>query len=164
MTQVFLGVGSNLDREKHINSGLRALKQLLGNIRLSPVYESESVGFKGKHFYNLVVDADTEMTVTQLQQALKKIEDENGRLRSGPKFSPRTLDIDILTFGNFVGVESGVELPRAEITQNAFVLLPLSNIAPNQMHPQLKKTYAELWSNYDKDLQKLWLIDAVIKL
>ena len=159
MMRVFLGLGSNLAREKNICAGLAALKDLFGELIISPVYESESVGFKGSHFYNLVVSANTNLTLIQLSEALKKIEDENGRVRTGPKFGPRTLDIDILTYGDFVGVEAGIELPRAEITQNAFVLLPLSEIAPDEIHPQLQKTYAELWANYDKTSQSLWVIN-----
>jgi 2-amino-4-hydroxy-6-hydroxymethyldihydropteridine diphosphokinase len=158
MTQVFLGLGSNLQREKNIHAGLIALGNLFGELIISPIYESESVGFKGSHFYNLVVSANTNLTLSQLSETLKKIEDENGRVRTGPKFSPRTLDIDVLTYGNFVGIEAGIELPRAEITQNAFVLLPLSEIAPNEVHPQLQKTYADLWASYDKNSQSLWEI------
>lgn len=159
MTQVFLGLGSNLEREKNIAAGLSALKNLFGELIVSPVYESESVGFKGSHFYNLVVSANTDLTIAQLSEVLKDIEDKNGRVRTGPKFSPRTLDIDILTYGDFVGVDAGVELPRAEVTQNAFVLLPLSDIAPDYVHPYYKKSYAELWQAYDKTAQALWLVD-----
>ena len=158
MTQVFLGLGSNLEREKNIQAGLDALKSLFGELIISPIYESESVGFKGRNFYNLVVSLNTELSIAQLSESLKKIEDENGRVRSGPKYSPRTLDIDILTYGDFIGVEANVELPRDEITKNAFVLLPLSDIAPNELHPALKKSYAELWSVYDKNSQALWQI------
>jgi len=107
----------------------------------------------------MVVGATTELSLPALSDALKKIEDANGRMRHGPKFSPRTLDIDILTYGDFVGEQAGIELPRAEIIHNAFVLLPLAEIAPAVMHPHLKKTYAELWSAYDKASQSLWAIE-----
>ena len=158
MTQVFLGLGSNLEREKNIRAGLLALKDAFGDLKLSQVYESESVGFKGSNFYNLVVSLQTNLTVSELSDTLKKIEDKNGRVRTGPKYSPRTLDIDILTYGDFVGVEAGVDLPRAEITENAFVLLPLAELAPRELHPQLQKSYAELWQDYDKTAQILWAI------
>jgi len=159
MTQVFLGLGSNLEREKNIRAGLAALQTLFGYLIFSKVYESEPVGFKGSNFYNMVVSVHTDLGIASLAEALKKIEADHGRLRTGPKYSPRTLDIDILTYGDFVGVEAGVELPRAEITENAFVLLPLSEIAPQQLHPQLKKTYAELWKAYDHKSQSLWPIE-----
>ena len=161
MTQVFLGLGSNLDREKNIHAGLVALKNIFGDVVLSNVYESESVGFKGSNFYNLVASLETDLTIACLSVVLKKIEDANGRLRTGPKYSPRTLDIDILSYGEFVGTEAGVELPRAEITENAFVLLPLSELAPHELHPRLKKSYAELWASYGQGAQKLWKIDHI---
>lgn len=159
MTQVFLGLGSNLEREQHIQAGLDALADAFGELQLSPVYESESVGFAGSHFYNLVVALHTDLSLAQLSECLKKIEDANGRLRTGPKFSPRTLDIDILTYGDLVGVEAGIELPRAEILANAFVLQPLAELAPQALHPVLNKTYVELWTAYDKTAQSLWVID-----
>lgn len=161
MTQVFLGVGSNLDREKNIRAGVRALSDLFNNVKLSPVYESESVGFKGRNFYNLVVSLETNLPIAKLSETLKEIENKNGRVRTGPKYSPRTLDIDILTYGDFIGIEAGIELPRAEITENAFVLLPLSELAPNELHPALKKSYAKLWASYDQNAQVLWKINLL---
>lgn len=158
MTAIYLSLGSNVDRRKHIVAALDALTELFGELHISSVYESKSVGFNGSNFFNLVVGANTDFSIGELSERLKKIEDANGRLRNGPKFSPRTLDIDILTYGDFVGVEAGVELPRAEIIHNAFVLLPLSEIAPDLLHPQLGVTYASLWANYDKTLQFLWAI------
>lgn len=158
MTAIYLSLGSNVDRHKNIAAALDALADLFGELQISSVYESKSVGFEGSHFFNLVVGADTDLSIAELSETLKRIEDNNGRKRNGPKFSPRTLDIDILTYGDFVGVEAGVELPRAEITQNAFVLLPLAEIAPQIKHPQLQKTYQELWASYDQAAQSLWVI------
>src|SRR6187402_104468 len=129
MTAIYLSLGSNVDRHKNIRAALNALADLLGELQISSVYASKSVGFDGSNFFNLVVGADTALPVAELSETLKRIEDDNGRKRNGPKFSPRTLDIDILTYGDFVGVDGGIELPRAEITKNAFVLLPLAEIA-----------------------------------
>jgi 2-amino-4-hydroxy-6-hydroxymethyldihydropteridine diphosphokinase len=159
MTIIYLSLGSNVDRHKNITAALDALADLLGELRISSVYESKSVGFDGSNFFNLVVGADTTLSITELSETLKRIEDNNGRKRNGPKFSPRTLDIDILTYGEFVGVESGIELPRAEIIKNAFVLLPLAEIAGKELHPQLLKSYSDLWSEYDQSSQPLWAID-----
>lgn len=159
MTAIYLSLGSNVDRHQHILAALDALNKLLGELNVSSVYESKSVGFDGSNFFNLVVGAETDLSITELSENLKRIEDDNGRKRNGPKFSPRTLDIDILTYGDFVGIESGVELPRPEITKNAFVLLPLFEIAPSVSHPHLQKTYQQLWTEYDQASQKLWAID-----
>lgn len=158
MTRVYLSLGSNIEREQHIRSALQALSALYGQLSLSKVYESEAVGFEGENFYNLVVGFDTDLSVADIQSQIKQIEDDNGRVRNGPKFSARTLDIDILTYGDFVGVDSGVELPRDEITKNAFVLLPLSEIAAEDLHPTAGETYQALWAAYDKSKQKLWAI------
>lgn len=159
MTTIYLSLGSNVDRHKNITAALDALAALFGALQISSVYESKSVGFDGSNFFNLVVGADTDLSIAELSETLKRIEDDNGRKRNGPKFSPRTLDIDILTYGDFVGNESGVELPRAEITENAFVLLPLAEIAAEIVHPQLQKSYRDLWSNYDQSAQSLWPIN-----
>lgn len=159
MTAIYLSLGSNVERHKHISAALDALSMLFGDLTISSVYESKSIGFDGSNFFNLVVGAQTSLTIPELSEMLKRIEDDNGRMRSGPKFSPRTLDIDILTYGDFVGVESGIELPRAEITKNAFVLLPLAEIAAPVLHPQLQQTYGDLWQAYDHASQSLWPID-----
>ncbi len=156
MARIFLSLGSNIERERHILAALDALQLQFGELLISSVYESEAVGFQGDHFLNLVVAVDTTLAVGQLSAVLKRIEDENGRCRQGPKFSGRTLDIDILTYDDQVGVVDGVALPRDEITRNAFVLLPLAEIAGQRLHPLLRQTYAELWAAYDKTRQQLW--------
>lgn len=161
MTRVYLSLGSNIDRHRHIEAGLDALASLFGDLQVSSVFESEAVGFTGDHFFNLVVGIDTDLTLGSLSDQLKSIELANGRQRRGPKFSSRTLDIDILSYDDFVGEEAGVKLPRAEITKNAFVLWPLAEIAPGVRHPQLGVSYSELWQAYDKSRQALWPVDFV---
>ncbi len=158
MARVFLSLGSNIERQRHIVAALDALAAEFGELALSPVYESEAVGFVGDNFFNLVVAITTELAVDQLSVGLKAIEDANGRDRSGPKFSGRTLDIDILTYGDAVGVIDGVELPRDEILTNAFVLRPLADLAGAEKHPQLQQRYDELWRSY-REAQQLWPVD-----
>lgn len=159
MPRVYLGLGSNIDREAHIRAALRALEDAFGLLLVSPVYESEAVGFAGSNFYNLVVGIDTGLPVGELSALLRGIEDANGRVRGGPKFAPRTLDIDILTYGNACGEIDGVQLPRDEILKNAFVLRPLADIAPNDRHPETVRPFLEHWEAYDQSRQKLWPIE-----
>lgn len=159
MAQVFLSLGSNIDRAKHIRAGLDALAREFGELRVSRVFESEAVGFDGDNFYNLVVGIHTDMPVGQLALRLREIEDANGRVRGGPKFSARTLDIDILTYDDLSGEFHGVKLPRGEIEKNAFVLQPLAEVAPQQRHPVTGQTFAHMWDLYDKSKQKLWAVD-----
>lgn len=159
MTEVYLSLGSNIDRYRHISAALDALAECFGELTISSVFESEAVGFDGSNFLNLVVGVGTDQPIAELSDRLKKIEDDNGRCRSGPKFSSRTLDIDILTYGDFVGEEDGVQLPRDELTKNAFVLWPMAEIAPERVHPGRGETYARLWADYDKQRQNLWPVE-----
>lgn len=158
MARVYLSIGSNINRDDNICNCLLALKNTFGEVRSSQVYESEAVGFEGDNFYNLVSAIDTELSVGELLQLLRNIEDENGRVRGCERFSARTLDIDILTYDDAVGEVDGVELPRDEILKNAFVLLPLAEIAAEDLHPVAKQSYQQLWARFDKAKQKLWAI------
>jgi 2-amino-4-hydroxy-6-hydroxymethyldihydropteridine diphosphokinase len=159
MAQVYVSIGSNIDQQRHIRACLDDLAAHFGHLSLSPVYESEAVGFEGDNFYNLVAGFVTELPVGELSELLRAIETANGRRRDGPRFSARTLDIDILTYDELVGVVDGIDLPRDEILANAFVLLPLAELAPDARHPATGKTYRQLWDAYDQGRQKLWAIE-----
>ncbi|MEX1668125.1 2-amino-4-hydroxy-6-hydroxymethyldihydropteridine diphosphokinase [Zhongshania guokunii] len=158
MAEVFLGLGSNIQRYRHMTSALDALSEHFAPLRLSRVYESESVGFRGSVFLNMVVAFNTEMALAPLIDLLREIEVRLGRVPGAPKFSPRTLDIDILSYDNLCGNFAGIELPRDEVTYNAFVLRPLSELAPDHCHPVSGKTYRELWAGYVSE-QKLWPVE-----
>lgn len=155
MTTVYVSIGSNIDRERNIRGGVAALRERFGGLRLSTVYESEAVGFQGDPFFNLVASFETEVGPDAVVAALRAIEDRFGRVRSGPRFSSRTLDIDLLLYGDAV-FDEPVVIPRKEITRNAFVLLPLAELAPDAVHPTVGKTYAAMWDAFHKDSQPLW--------
>ena len=155
MPRVYLSIGSNIERYKHVTAGLDRLNSCFSPLVISSVYESDSVGFNGNPFLNLVVGLDTDVEIGALSALLKSIEDDNGRVRGGPKFAPRTLDVDILTWADQVGCFAGVQVPRDEIVTNAFVLWPLAEVAPLAVHPVVGKSYQALWREYDKSTQKL---------
>jgi 2-amino-4-hydroxy-6-hydroxymethyldihydropteridine diphosphokinase len=159
MARVYVSIGSNIDRETNIRGGVADLRKHFGELTLSAVYESEAVGFDGDNFYNLVAAFDTEQDVLAVAKTLHDIENAHGRTREGPRFSSRTLDIDMLLYDELVMKEGKLELPREEITKNAFVLWPLAEIAPELKHPVLQQSYAELWTAYDKDKQSLWPVE-----
>lgn len=149
MARVFFGIGSNTEREKYIHSGLIALAECFCWVQRSRVFRSASVGFAGSDFYNLVVEVETPLPVTDVLAECKRIEYENGRQPDSTKFSPRTLDIDVLLYDDLVR-EKQPQLPRAEITENAFVLWPLADIAGDHRHPVLGDTFKTLWQNYQQ--------------
>ena len=155
MPTIYISLGSNINKEQNTRAGINALKQVFGELTLSSVYESEAVGFDGDAFYNMVVACQVDTPVHQTNQILRDIEDDHGRDRSGPKFSSRTLDLDLLLYDDLTIDENGLKLPRGEILKNAFVLWPLAEIAPELKHPETGTSYAELWSFFDKDKESL---------
>jgi len=159
VTRIYISLGSNIDREANTRAGVAALRALYGELLLSSVFESEAVGFQGSSFYNMVIAADTDEDVHQVVKHLRQIEDDNGRLRSGPRFSSRTLDLDLLLYGDHIIDEPGLQIPRDEILQRAFVLWPMAEIAQELKHPQVGKTYGELWGAFDKSREQLMPID-----
>jgi 2-amino-4-hydroxy-6-hydroxymethyldihydropteridine diphosphokinase len=161
MATVYLSLGSNIAVQDNITAALDGLEDEFGTLQISSVYESESVGFSGDNFFNLVVGVRTATAVGEISQCLKRLENSRLRDRTTPKFSARTLDIDILCVDDLYGSIDGIDLPRDEILKNAFVLLPLSEIAGDRLHPLTGVSYAQHWHDYDKHRQKLWPVDFV---
>ncbi len=159
---MYLSLGSNINRTENITQCLIQLGRHYGKIVSSPVYESEPVGFSGACFYNLVVSLQTSESLLQLAEKLKTIENMQGRVRGGERFSSRTLDIDILLYDALQGRHSGIELPRPEVYYNAFVLLPLVDIAPDLYDPKSGQTFLEIWQQKGPEIclkQKLWPVE-----
>lgn len=151
-----LGLGSNVDRQRNLCRGMDELRACFGHVLISPVYESRAFGFRGDDFLNLVVSIQTSMSLTALIARLKAIEIRHGRKKDTPKYSPRTLDIDILTFDDYVGEFGDITLPRSDILDYAFVLKPLADIEGETLHPRLDVTYAELWREFSGDKASIW--------
>lgn len=160
MALVFVGIGSSINRHENIRLGIQALQAVFGQLTISPVYESEAVGFKGKNFLNLVVSFNSSLSPIQLIKQFKQLEIQQGRPEKAIKFAPRTLDLDLLLHDQLIMTD--IDLPRAEILSNAFVLQPLADIAPALKHPITSETYQSLWAKFPKSQQKLWQIDAII--
>lgn len=159
MPQVFVSIGSNIDREKNIRAAVRELALHYGALRLSPVYECKAYGFDGENFYNLVAGFDTGESVDQIKSLLTQIEDRCGRVRAENRFSSRTLDLDLLLYGETVQHDERIHLPHPDIERYAFVLGPLADIAPTQRHPQTGLTYEQMWKQFSAGKQEIWKID-----
>lgn len=154
----FISIGSNIDRDKNTSSSILALKKLFGKITLSSIYESEPVGFMGEPFYNLIVGFNSGLEVKAIAKQLRQIERDHGRTRNCQKFSARTLDLDLILYGDLIISDGRLQIPRDEIESYAFVLEPLAEIAPELLHPISHKSYAELWQQFDKNQAQQHLV------
>jgi len=159
MARVYISIGSNIDPALNIRSAIAALRHHYGELILSRVFESEAVGFDGDNFYNLVTGFDTAESLDQVAIRLRQIEDDHARNRQNPRFSARTIDLDLLLYDDIVCNEAGLNVPRNEITENAFVLQPLAEVAGDVIHPQLRQSITTLWREFDKSAQQLWPIE-----
>lgn len=157
MTQIYIGIGSNIKREYYIKLALSSLEKYFDNLDYSRVYESKPVGFRGENFFNMVVGAKVTYDLEQVVNILETIEVLADRDRTVPKFSSRTLDLDLLIFGKKV-CTMPVTLPNTEIMVHAFVLCPLAEIAPDYIHPVSKVSFSQLWREWDNKLQEVWPI------
>ncbi|MCJ8296105.1 MAG: 2-amino-4-hydroxy-6-hydroxymethyldihydropteridine diphosphokinase [Colwellia sp.] len=161
MAQIYISLGSNVEREHYVKQGLlslaKAFEQPFEQLSLSSLFECEAIGFNGPAFYNMVIGIKCRQSVEQVASILRDIEFSHGRDHNAKKFSPRTLDLDLLLYDDLI-IEQPAQLPRDEITKNAFVLWPLSQISPELEHPILKSCYQKLWKNYNKNSQQLNIV------
>ncbi|HIO92579.1 MAG TPA: dihydroneopterin aldolase [Leucothrix mucor] len=141
--QVYLDIGSNIDREHNIQSCVKQLKLEFSDIIFSRAYESEAEGFEGDPFINLTASLQTDKSYQEMSRYLKRLETDHARQRTGVKFSSRTLDVDILFYNDLV-LQPEIDLPRAEVLKYPFVLYPLLEIAAEYIHPEQGVTIAEL--------------------
>lgn len=155
MSTAYISAGSNVEPEVNLRQGLIMLKEHYGDLRLSPVYRSSAVGFEGDDFLNLVVAFDSDEPVNQIAITLDDIENRCGRIRNGVRFGPRTLDLDLLLYGNEIVDEPGLKLPRDEILSYAFVLKPLADLEPSGVHPTEQRDFASLWKERADHAQAL---------
>ncbi|TFH89782.1 2-amino-4-hydroxy-6-hydroxymethyldihydropteridine diphosphokinase [Vibrio ouci] len=158
MVTVYVSIGSNINREHHISESLKALNHRFAPLHISNIYDCEPVGFEGDNFLNLVVGFECELPVAELVKVLHQIEFENDRQRETKEYASRTMDIDILLYGDQVGIIDGVELPRGEITEYAFVLRPLVDLAAQELHPTLNISFQQIWNDFDQTSQKIELM------
>jgi 2-amino-4-hydroxy-6-hydroxymethyldihydropteridine diphosphokinase len=145
MARAYLSLGSNLEPERHLRSALAELEARFGPLLVSPTYRSRAEGFEGPDFLNLAVGIDTDLDPVALDHWLHQLEARHGRRRDVPRYSSRTLDVDIVLYGDLILDGPGhLKIPRPEL-QHAFVLRPLSEIAPEVAVPGTAATLAELW-------------------
>lgn len=158
MGKAFIGIGSNVDREQNIRSGLREIAGLGTMMSVSSVYESKAYGFEGDNFYNLAIGLETDTSPHTLNDILREIEDRHGRERNVPRFSSRSLDLDLLLYDDLVCHDGNLEVPRADIVNCAFVLGPLVEIAGDIRHPESGVRIRDIWASFNREDQEIWVV------
>ena len=162
--RAFVGLGSNLgDREAQIRLALDALRHIPDTrvVRVSSIYDTEPVGeVHQPSFLNAVAQLDTQLSARQLLWNLQLIERRLGRVRA-QRWGPRTIDLDLLLFGDLVLDEPDLKIPHPELTRRAFVLVPLVELDPLLVHPESGETLLQILTRLDprplvKRSSRLW--------
>jgi 2-amino-4-hydroxy-6-hydroxymethyldihydropteridine diphosphokinase len=156
---VYVAAGSNVEPRRHLARALSLLRHDFPDLVASRAYANTAVGFAGEDFINLVVGFRTTLTLAELLERLHAIEEACGRARLAPKWEPRSMDLDVLLYGDLVGDCPGAKLPRADLVKRAFMLGPLAEIAADVRHPTDGRTIGELWAAFDRDAHPLRPVD-----
>jgi 2-amino-4-hydroxy-6-hydroxymethyldihydropteridine diphosphokinase len=159
--RVFVAAGSNVEPERHLALASQLLRQAFGEVQFSPWYRNRAVGFEGDDFINFVVGFESALPVAEVVTRLREIETACGRPRDAPKWAPRSIDLDILLYGELVS-PAGPSLPRPDLLRRAYMLGPLADIAPEVVHPTAGLTIAELWSQFDREAHPLERVPAAL--
>ncbi|MGY8874053.1 MAG: 2-amino-4-hydroxy-6-hydroxymethyldihydropteridine diphosphokinase [Gammaproteobacteria bacterium] len=146
MSSLHLNIGSNQDKRKNIRLALDSLEPHFTKITTSSLYESPSEGFIGGNFYNIGVNVETDKNINEVVNILHGIENSLGRDRNLPKFSSRIIDLDLVLYDD--DIDDKLNIPRRDILKYAFVLAPLAELNPNDIHPQERVSYLALWKGF----------------
>jgi 2-amino-4-hydroxy-6-hydroxymethyldihydropteridine diphosphokinase len=149
---VYLGLGSNLgDRNANLEIALLEIEKIAKIVKKSGIYETIPQGYKDQgKFLNMAIEIQTELPPPILLYSLQKIEADMGRDRKNAiKWGPRIIDIDILLYNDLIIETESLKVPHPQIAERDFVLIPMMDIAPNKIHPKLKKDIKTLheWIN-----------------
>lgn len=155
MVDVYVAAGSNVQPEHYLRRALAELRVRYPGVRVSPVYRNRAVGFEGADFLNFVVSFATDEPVTRVRERLQEIEALCDRPPNADKWAPRTIDLDILLYGDLVSTQPGLLLPRPDLVRRAYMLKPMVDIAPEVVHPTLNKAVGEIWNEFDQAAHEL---------
>lgn len=162
--KVYLGVGSNLNRENALRFAVSKLKTLIDDFKMSSIWGSNAVREAEPQYYNMVVGGTTDMPLEDLYKAITQIEDAAGSepmFHNGTNFgTKRRLDIDILLYGETV-TTTPCKLPRHDIQDYPFVLCPLCELDPELLHPLLKLKVGDIWREMEPRLPEKMKLTSV---
>lgn len=147
--RVYVAAGSNLEPEKHLERAAAEIVRSWPDAHFSQAYRNVAVGFDGPDFINLVTGFTTAQPLDAVIARLRAIETQCGRPRYAPKWASRTMDLDVLLFGDRVEKTTEYTLPRPDLLKRPYMLGPLAEIAPQVLHPTEGRTIGELWKHFD---------------
>jgi 2-amino-4-hydroxy-6-hydroxymethyldihydropteridine diphosphokinase len=149
--RVFVAAGSNVEPEKHLARACADIRHAWPDAVFSRAYRNAAVGFDGPDFINLVLGFSTAQPLDAVIARLRAIETQCGRPRYAAKWASRTMDLDVLLFGDRVEKTSEYTLPRPDLLKRPYMLGPMAEIAPEVMHPTAGKTIGRLWEEFDRE-------------
>ncbi len=160
MPEVYVAAGSNVDPEKHLGLASAELGRYFPGVRFSPWYRNRAAGFTGADFINFVAGFPTDLPLEAVLARLHAIEGLCGRAREAPRWAPRTMDLDILLYGDRVADTPALRLPRPDLLTRAYMLGPLADLAPALVHPTAHLTIEALWRRFDRAAHPLVPVPA----
>jgi 2-amino-4-hydroxy-6-hydroxymethyldihydropteridine diphosphokinase len=156
MEKIFISLGSNLgDKLNNLEVACEQIEQLVGTIeKKSKIYETEPWGFEtSDQFLNQVILVQTSKTADEVMKSLLLIENDLGRVRNDVQYSSRSIDLDILFYGDQTINTDLVNVPHPRLHARKFILIPLMDLKPLFYHPTLKKTIAEILNDCKDNLE-----------
>ena len=151
----YISGGSNVEPERHLLLAARELKRSFPGTRFSRCFRNRAIGFDGPDFINFAAELPVTGTAATMRAELQRIEALCGREPGAPRWAPRSMDLDVLLFGDQVFSEPGLVVPRPDLLRRAFMLGPLAELAPALRHPVEDRRLEELWQAFDREAHPL---------
>jgi 2-amino-4-hydroxy-6-hydroxymethyldihydropteridine diphosphokinase len=151
----YISGGSNVEPERHLTLAARELKRSFPGARFSRSYRNRAIGFDGPDFINFAAELPVRGDAASMRLELQRIESLCGREPGAPRWAPRSMDLDVLLFGDQVFSVPGLVVPRPDLLKRAFMLGPLAELAPALLHPVEHRTLEALWHAFDRGAHPL---------
>jgi 2-amino-4-hydroxy-6-hydroxymethyldihydropteridine diphosphokinase len=149
MPEIFVAAGSNIQPRARLRQAIALMREAWPDLRVSGAYLNKTVGFEGDDFINLVTGFQSDEPLSAVLEKLHAIETACGRPRHAPKWASRSMDLDVLLYGDAVGEFPGAVVPRPDLAKRPYMLRPLAEIAADTVHPATGRTLGDMWARFD---------------